>query len=314
MTLTRRFLPPMSTLCAFEAAARLQNFTAAAAELHLTQSAVSRQIRQLEELLGAELFTRQRQTVQLNFAGQTYAREIRDALHKVSNATLGFRANPGGGTLNLGVLPTFGTRWLAPRLPDFFDRHPGIALHLTTRLEPFDFQCDSIDAAVHFGSPFWSGAELDLLFGECVVPMCSPTLLARYRFSTPLDLLQAPLLHLRSRPDAWERWFHAMGVPPIEVHGMLVDQFAFAAQGAVSGLGIALLPRFLFQQDIERGDLVLALDAAVPSESAYYLAWPTDRSEYAPLMAFREWLTSVARSEASAPHSAKAAAPEAPRA
>ncbi|RYH16045.1 MAG: LysR family transcriptional regulator, partial [Alcaligenaceae bacterium] len=115
MLLSRKFLPPMSELCAFEAAARHESFTAAAGELNLTQSAVSRQIRSLESLLGAELFTRERQKVTLTLAGQAYAAEVRTALQRISMATLGFQANPQGGTLNIAILPTFGTRWLAPR-------------------------------------------------------------------------------------------------------------------------------------------------------------------------------------------------------
>lgn len=114
MSIPKRFLPPMHVLIAFEAAARLGSFTAAASELNLTQSAVSRQIRLLEGILGADLFVRERQTVRLTQAGSTYAQELSDALRRIANATLGFKANPHGGTLNLAILPTFGTRWLAP--------------------------------------------------------------------------------------------------------------------------------------------------------------------------------------------------------
>ena len=130
----------MTLLCAFEASARHQSFTAAAAELHLTQSAVSRQIRALEDRLGIDLFVRERQTVRLSPAGQAYAQEIRGALMCISNATLGLRTNPQGGSLNLAILPTFGTRWLAPRLPQFFSAHPGITINLndTERILPGD--------------------------------------------------------------------------------------------------------------------------------------------------------------------------------
>ena len=225
----RRFLPPMSLLCAFEAAARHQSFTAAAAELHLTQSAVSRQIRALEDRLGAELFVRERQTVRLSPAGQAYAEDIRGALMRISSATVGFRANPQGGSLNLAILPTFGTRWLAPRLPQFFDQHPGITINLTTRLSQFDFQWEAVDAAIHFGPQHWPGAELALLMSETVVPACSPALLARYNFAQPRDLLGAPLLHLASRPDAWSRWLATHQVDGGDTQGMVFDQFATAA-------------------------------------------------------------------------------------
>jgi len=126
MALARRFLPSMTYLRAFEAAARAESFTAAAKELSLTQSAVSRQIRLLEETLGSPLFLRERQTVKLTVAGRAYAAEVRDALQRVAAATLEFRANPDGGALNLAILPTFGARWLAPRLSAFIAENPGV--------------------------------------------------------------------------------------------------------------------------------------------------------------------------------------------
>ena len=296
MQLSRRFLPPMSLLCAFEASARHQSFTAAAAELHLTQSAVSRQIRALEERLGTELFVRERQTVRLSPAGQAYAQEIRGALMRISNATLGFRTNPQGGSLNLAILPTFGTRWLAPRLPQFLSAHPGITINLTTRLSQFDFQLEAADAAIHFGLPHWPGAELELLLSETVVPACSPAMLAQYQFAQPADLLKAPLLHLTSRPDAWRRWFASQGCATGEMQGMLFDQFATTAQAAIAGVGVALLPRFLMESELRNGDLVPALANAPEVESAerYYLAWPTSRASYPPLQAFRTWLQQAA--------------------
>jgi DNA-binding transcriptional LysR family regulator len=299
MLLSHRFLPPMSLLRAFESAARHQSFTAAAAELHLTQSAVSRQIRSLEELLHSTLFIRERQTVRLTLAGEAYAQEIRAALMRISNATLGFRANPKGGTLNLAILPTFGTRWLAPRLPGFLAAHPGITLNLTTRLARFDFELEAVDAAIHFGLPDWPGAELEFLMSETVVPACSPALRQQHGFATPADVLKAPLLHLVSRPDAWEHWLQAHGTPVTEVHGMLFDQFAVAAQAAISGLGVALLPRFLIEAELERGDLVEAIAQPQPFESAerYYLAWPASRSSYPPLQAFRQWICATARAQ-----------------
>lgn len=287
----------MSLLRAFESAARHQSFTAAAAELHLTQSAVSRQIRSLEELLHSTLFVRERQTVRLTLAGKAYAQEIRGALQRISSATLGFRANPKGGTLNLAILPTFGTRWLAPRLPSFLAEHPGITLNLTTRLSRFDFELEAVDAAIHFGLPDWPGAELAFLMSETVVPACSPALRLQHGFAAPTDVLKAPLLHLVSRPDAWEHWLLAHGTQASEVQGMLFDQFAVAAQAAIAGLGVALLPRFLIETELARGDLVeaIAQTQAIESTERYYLAWPASRSGYPPLQAFQQWICATAR-------------------
>jgi len=290
MAIPRRFLPSMSLLTAFEAAARHQSFTMAAEELSITQSAVSRQIRLLEEQIGCPLFVREKQTVRLSEAGVEYAREIRGALQRVGSATLNLRANPMGGSLNLAILPTFGTRWLAPKLPSFFDTHPGMTVNLSTRLSAFDFNVDPADAAIHFGERPWPGSEGVELMREMVVPACSKAFAEAHAMASATDLLPLRLLHLSSRPDQWERWFAAQGVACGRLHGMLFDQFATAAQAAGSGLGIALLPSFLIEKDFERGDLVIALDAPMQSRERYWLVWPTGRGDFRPLALFREWL------------------------
>ncbi|HEX8047972.1 LysR family transcriptional regulator [Rhizobium sp.] len=290
MITPRRFLPSLSLLSAFEAAARTGSVTVAARELDLTQSAVSRQIKALEEQLGVELFVRERQTIRLTLAGDSYAREIREALRRISSASLDLRANPNGGTLNVAILPTFGTRWLAPRLGDFLATNPGITINLVTRLSPFDFRLDSIDAAIHFGHPHWPGAELAFLMSERTVPACSPDFLARHRLVEPADFLQVPLLHLTTRPDAWEKWLAANGAPASGVRGMLFDQFATAAQAAISGLGVALLPTFLIQEELKRGELVAASSNEQESDERYYLVCPFERLAYPPLVRFREWI------------------------
>lgn len=286
----RRFLPSLSLLTAFEAAARTGSITAAARELDLTQSAVSRQIKALENQLGVELFLRERQTIRLTVAGDSYAREIREALRRISSASLNLRANPHGGTLNLAILPTFGARWLAPRLGQFLAANPGITINLVTRLSPFDFRLDSIDAAIHFGDAVWPGAELTLLMQEETVPACSPEFKRAHGIEVPSDLLHVPLLHLTTRPDAWERWFTETGVAFESVHGMLFDQFATASQAAIGGLGVALLPTFLIQVELKRGELVPAVNRPMQSAQRYYLAFPRERAAYPPLVAFREWI------------------------
>lgn len=296
MLAARRFLPSTAHLAAFEAVARTSSVTAAARELDLTQSAVSRQIKALEEQLGVELFLRERQTVRLTLAGDAYVREIREALRRISSASLNLRANPHGGTLNLAILPTFGTRWLAPRLGRFLAANPGVTINLVTRLSSFDFRLDSIDAAIHFGHSHWPGAELAFLMSERTLPACSLDFLKHSAISRPEDLLTVPLLHLTTRPDAWERWFADSGVVFESVHGMLFDQFATAAQAAIAGLGVALLPTFLIQEELKRGDLVAAVDREMESRERYYLAFPPERADYAPLAAFRDWIIAEARS------------------
>ncbi|HLP70914.1 MAG TPA: LysR family transcriptional regulator [Rhizobium sp.] len=293
----RRFLPSLSLLAAFEAAARTGSITAAAKELDLTQSAVSRQIKALENQIGVDLFVRERQTIRLTVAGESYAHEIREALRRISSASLNLRANPRGGTLNLAILPTFGARWLAPRLGRFLDANPGITINLVTRLSPFDFRLDAIDAAIHFGQPLWPGAELTLLMKETTIPACSPAFKATHKIERPADLLDVSLLHLTTRPDAWEKWFARSGVHAEGVHGMLFDQFATASQAAMGGLGVALLPVFLIREELRRGELVPAIDKEVESSERYYLAYSRERANYPPLVAFRNWIVEEAERE-----------------
>lgn len=294
MLAPRRFLPPTPHLQAFEAAARTGSITSAARELNLTQSAVSRQIKALEDLLEVELFFRERQTIRLTPGGEAYARDIRDALKRISMASMNLRANPFGGTLNLAILPTFGTRWLAPRLPSFLNANPGITLNLMTRLTMFDFRLEAMDAAIHHGTGDWQGAHTQLLREEFVVPACSPQMKARFAFAEPADVRKAPLLHLTTRPDAWERWLMLHHAPAEQVQGMLLDQFATVAQVARAGLGVALLPTFLIEEELKSGQLVKAFDGLKGDEmknaEAYYLAWPEDRAEHPPLVAFRDWI------------------------
>lgn len=286
----RRFLPPTAYLRAFEAAARTGSVTLAARELSLTQSAVSRQIIALEQQLGVELFHRERQTIRLTLAGDAYAREIREALRRIAAASLTLRANPAGGSLSLACLPTWGARWLAPRLPGFLNTTPGVTVNVLTRLVPFDFARDPFDAAIHFGAPDWPGARMLRLHREWVMPMCSPAMKAEFRFHSAADLRRAPLLHLDSRPDAWERYLAQMGAPFEDVQGALFDQFATLSAAAGAGLGVALLPMILTEEERAAGRLVPAIDQPVQSEAAYYLVWPAEREAHPPLVAFRTWI------------------------
>ncbi|MCQ1855351.1 LysR family transcriptional regulator [Neorhizobium galegae] len=286
----RRFLPSFSLLSAFEAAARTGSVTAAANELGLTQSAVSRQISALEKQLGVALFLRERQTIRLTLAGDGYAREVREALRRISHASLNLRANPSGGTLNLAILPFFGTRWLTPRIGRFLDAHPGMVVNLITRLEPFDFRFDTLDAAIHFGAARWPGAALTFLMDEEVLPACSPEFKMRHNLQTPADVLRAPQLHLNTRPDAWELWFSKNRITFDALHGMLFDQFITMVEAATAGLGAALLPRFLIGRELEQGLLVPAVEAERMETGQYHLAYPPDRATYPPLAAFREWI------------------------
>jgi LysR family glycine cleavage system transcriptional activator len=286
----KRVMPSMSSLQAFDAAARAGSFTAAARELNLTQGAISKQILALEDLVGAQLFHREGHRVRLTDSGRLYAREVRRALEIIMTSTLRLVTNPAGGSLELAVLPTFGTRWLMPRLGDFLARHPGIQVNLTTKTAPFDFRAANLHAAIHYGRPNWPGAECTYLMGEMVTPVCSPRFKEQHGISESADLTDLRLLHITSRPGAWKAWFGAQGITIGEHGGMVCEQFLTAAQAAVADLGVALLPRFLVEYELARGELVVAVDRPHRSPYGYYLAVPRDRVRATPVVAFRQWL------------------------
>lgn len=291
MTVNRRVLPSISALAAFEAAARTQSFTEAAEDVGLTQGAVSRQIASLEDFLGIKLFERDRQRVYLTKEGRSYAAEIRPALHRIGTASLRLMmSRDGAGIINLASLPTFGTRWLIPRLPDFFARHPDISVNLNTRVEPFDFAESEIDAAIHFGHDNWPGAHATRLMGEDILPVCSQDFLTTRSITEPADLLHLPLLHQRTRPSAWLDWFRMQSIKVERVSGMRFEQFAMVAQAAAAGMGVAILPRFLIADELSSGRLVPLYARGLSMESAYYFVYPEWNNEVPAILALRDWL------------------------
>lgn len=294
MATPRRLLPSISLLTAFEAVIRTGSTLAAARDLDLTQGAVSRLIQTLEAQLGVTLFLRERRRLLPTDQALAYARDVGKALDLVSRGSMRVRSSTGGGTLSLAILPTFGTRWLAPRLPRFLAAHPGVTINLGTRLKPFDFEEEGFDAAIHFGRDDWAGAGSARLFDERLVACCGPSVLAGRPAAHARDLVGLPLLQLETRPNAWARWFAHHGVEGPVPQGMLFDQFAPMIQAAIHGLGIALLPEFLAKAELADGRLVRAFGEPVGGPEAYYLVWPAVGAWYPPLQAFRDWLVAEA--------------------
>ena len=290
MVAPRRFLPSINLLMAFEAVARTKSVSAAARELSLTQSAVSKQVQNLEQLLGVELFTREKRRLVVNLAGEAYARTIRDALQQISQGSLKLKANPTGGSLNLAILPSFGARWLAPRLDDFLSKNSGITVNLSTRLVPFDFQSEQLDAAIHYGDANWPHSNSLKLMDETVVPVCAPAFFHAANINSAADMVQHPLLHLETRPNAWELWMaaHQVAAPPVT--GRLFDQFETMKEVAARGIGIALLPHFMAAAELTSGRLVVAFGQPISNGGAYYLVWPQENDSHPPLVRFRNWL------------------------
>lgn len=285
----------METLIAFECAARHLSFTRSGDELALTQSAVSRQIAALEDYLGVPLFNRVKKRLSLTDAGKAYAQQIRVHLERIERDTLAAMAHKGaGGIMELAVIPTFATRWLIPRLPDFYARHGHITVNLTTRAEPFMFTDTPFDAAIHFGDPVWPGALAHPLFGEEMTPVCNPKLL-RGRTVQPADLAGLTLLHQSARPEAWRHWFAQAGVHEADsMKGQRYEFFSMLVEAARAGLGVALLPRFFVLAELASGELVIPCDVALHNDKGYYLVYPEHKQGSALLETFKSWLLDTA--------------------
>jgi LysR family glycine cleavage system transcriptional activator len=310
--LPRRYLPPIPALMALEAVDRLGTASEAAKELSLTQGAISRALQALEQQLGVPLLIRERQRLRLTPAGRDYVAEVRKALHLLASASITLRANPTGGSLNLAILPAFGMHWLAPRLARFAQTHPEVTINLSTRLRPFDFTGSSFDAAIHYGRQDWPGVAYLKLMDEEVLAVAAPGF---PQLTKATDLLSHPLLQLESRTGDWGRWLAHHGAPGLRPPGMLFDQFATLTQGAIHGMGAALIPTFLIQRELAEGRLIPIFGPPVPALGSYYLVWPNSLPERAPLRSLRLWLQSEATDPAltSAPPPATLAPkPEAP--
>ncbi|UWQ80982.1 LysR family transcriptional regulator [Leisingera sp. S132] len=298
MIVPRKFLPSISSLRALEALDRLGSASAAADELALTQGAVSRQLQTLERQLGMELVQRDQKRLSLTTEAQDYAAEIRQALNQIVQSTLRLQAAPLAGTLNLAILPAFGMRWLMPRLPEFARLHPDVTINMATRLEPFNFATEPFDAAIHFGDASWPGTQSLLLKHEQLLPVCAPELLNGRRVDEPTDILKLPLLHIQTRTTAWKDWFEKHGIEAgADLSGTIYDQFATITQAALHGLGVALMPDYLVEQDLATSRLVALHPEPVETAGAYYLVWPERKSDAPALMKFRGWLAGKAQPE-----------------
>ena len=289
-------IPSMAALTTFEAAARHMSFTKAAVELHLTQSAVSRQIRALEDSLGVTLFERVRQRLVITEAGRAYAEEVRLALARMQEATLNLLSRQGyAGLLRFATQPAFGMKWLIPRLGQFNAAHPEILVNLVTRSStPLDFEVEPLDAAIHFGQADWKGVAMERLGDGSERVVCAPAYPGR-KLRRPSDLAGCVLLQNTRRPDAWQRWLYAAGARGVNAWaGPRYEHYYMIGQAAVAGLGVALLPTLLVADDLAAGRLIEPLKVPYKSGEAYYVAYPESKREDRRLAVFRAWLAAQA--------------------
>jgi LysR family glycine cleavage system transcriptional activator len=292
----RRKIPPLQALACFEAAARHQSYTRAALELALTQGAVSRRIAALEAFVGTALFRRTRHGVALTSAGAAYARRVGTRLDALERDTLDAMAAQGGdGALHVAAVPTFATRWLIPRLPDFARAHPEVTVHLETSTRPFLFADTPFDAALYAGTPeqvaSWPGTRTTPLMTEEVVPVAAPALLGARRRWRPADIATLPLLQQSTRPEAWRDWFDAMGVDaPEAMRGPRYELFSMLAAAAAHGMGVALMPSMLIADELARGTLAVACDRPLRGRRGYHFVVPDTGAPRPAVDRFGQWL------------------------
>lgn len=297
-------MPPIAALRAFEAAARRLNFTKAADELNLTQSAISHQIRHLEELWGLRLFIRRPRQLLLTRSGEALAPVLRDFFLRMKTELEALRAEGVSGTLRVSLLQSFALKWLVPRLARFREEHPKIDVWISTNDKYVDFDSDDVDVAIRLGHGVYPRLHTTLLLREHVFPVCSPRFLERTGApSAPKDLIDYPLL-LRvgeERVMNWDDWLRAAGVNNFEMpHGPSFPDTNMAVQAAIDGQGIALARSAHVGDDLAAGRLVRLFNVHCPSNLAYYVVCPKGSEDRPKVAAFRNWLlreASIAQSE-----------------
>jgi DNA-binding transcriptional LysR family regulator len=287
----RHLTPSMSLLLAFEAAARHESYTRAAMELSLTQSAVSRQVQALEQQLGLTLFRREGRQVQLTDVGRLYQREMSEALGRIRSATLQAMAyQSGSGTLRLATLPTFGSKWLLPRLHDFYKTHPGMLVHINSRIDAIDFETSGIDAAIVVGNADVPGLISHRLHTEELMVIISPEAAQAHDVWTSERIGGQTLLNVASNANVWGEWFSHHGLAHRMMRlGPSFELTSHLIQAVRAGIGIGLVPRILVADELANSELI-SLDLPFASQRSYYLTYPPRNEMLPSLIAFRTWL------------------------
>ncbi|PRX27303.1 LysR family glycine cleavage system transcriptional activator [Paraburkholderia sp. BL18I3N2] len=302
-------LPPLLSLRAFEASTRHLSFTKAGEELHLTQGAISRQIRLLESFLGQKLFVRLTRKIELTPAGLEYCRSVQEALDIISVATR--RAvRDTHRVITLDVLPTLATWWLMPRLAQFTEAHRDIEVRLISSIDPVNLHSEEADVAIRVGkipgqrhdrkapridldmTEHWKGVYVEQLFQDVLVPVVSPQLVESIGpINSPEDLLQYRLINTASRRHAWSDWLAIYGLRvPVDSNPLDFGHFFMTLQAARDAKGIAIVPQVLLANYEGRDELVMPLPADMPSAGAYYLLMRESAQEDKAIRLLCDWL------------------------
>jgi LysR family glycine cleavage system transcriptional activator len=284
-----RHLPPLAAVKAFEAAARHENFTLAAAELGMTQAAVSYQIRLLEERLGVPLFLRSKRRVTLSDAGRRVAPLVSDAFDRIS-AGFSELLDEDESVLSVSTAQTFASNWLAARLGAFQIARPELAVRLQTSNSLIDFARDDADLAIRTGEGPWPGLRQHFLFHHHFTPMCTPDFRDRHRLERPDDVLRLP--RLTPDDDWWKLWLEAAGVaaPEDRGSGIRLDSQTTEGQAALAGHGVAMLTPLFWRSELASGRLVQPFELISCERRGYWLVYPEHKRARAKIRDFRDWL------------------------
>jgi LysR family glycine cleavage system transcriptional activator len=285
-------LPPLNPLRVFESAARHLNFTAAAEELHITQGAVSHQIKALETWLGFELFDRSARRLRLTRGGETYAHQLNGVFARIVQATQELKVSSSHQILTVRGHTTFFVRWLIPFLPRFQAAFPDIRVKLSANVEGVDFRREQADVGVVYGDGPWAGLHSDLLFTDRLTPVMAPALAARLPPGCSTEaLLSLPLLHSNRRPQHWSDWIGPTGATRTQTAGdMYCEDLSIVYQCAIEGLGVALGQLPYLAKELAQGQLVAPHPFVLTRARGYYLVCPEDQAKEPKVAHFRQWL------------------------
>lgn len=290
----RRRLPPISALRALEAAARYASFTKAAEKLHVTQSAISHQVKLLEDLWELKLFERKGQRLVVTPMGLELAHVTRDFFDRIEGVLESAQASRAREPLRLDTLQSFAVKWLVPRLGSFHGRHPSIDLWISTHDHLVDFDYNEVDIAIHLGNGNFPGLHATLLLEEEVFPVCTPEFLERVgKPDSPRALLDYPLLLRTGEPahTNWREWFESAGVTDARLRdGLRFPDTNMALEAAMKGLGVALARTAHVVDELAARQLVRLFSIRCPSNVAYYLLCPAGREKQPSIATFRDWV------------------------
>jgi LysR family transcriptional regulator, glycine cleavage system transcriptional activator len=294
-------LPSLNGLRAFEAAARHLSFTVAASELNVTQTAVSHQIRRLEEELGVRLFVRRNRALALTPEAKDYLPGVRAAFNDLRLATDRLLRRDDDHVLTVSTLASLAAKWLLPRLATFQESHPGIDVRITTLPGLVDFRNGDVDAAIRYGRGHWPGTRADWLTADELFPVCSPALLEGDKpLRCPEDLAHYTLLHSSGGyDDDWRLWLTAAGLPSniSKQPGLTFDLIFLTLQAAIDGSGVAMGRTSYVEADIAKGRLVVPFKVTLPADAGFYLVTPEAKADPPKLGAFRQWLKASVQSK-----------------